>query len=87
MEVFYWNNKKGQEVDFVLKSGDNGLSCINVSYANDVDEREVVGLLEFEKEFSKCKDLVVLTRDLESVEKFDKVSVKFVPVWKWLLEE
>ncbi|MEA3329804.1 MAG: ATP-binding protein [Nanoarchaeota archaeon] len=80
-EVYYWQNSKKQEVDFVIKNKDDSLSAINVSYTNEINEREFKGLVKFKNEFKKCKELIILTKDLEKKEK----GIKFIPLWKWLL--
>ena len=79
-DVYYWSGKN--EVDFIIKNKDQSLTAINVSYANEIDEREIKGLSEFKKEFNKANELVVITRDLDKKEK----NVRFIPLWKWLLE-
>ncbi len=78
-EVYYWQGKG--EVDFVVKNKDNCLEAINISYTNDIREREISALLEFKKQFKKTKSLTILTKDLEKKEK----NINFVPLWKWLL--
>ncbi len=80
-EFYYWQNSKKQEVDFIIKNKKNSLTGINVSYANELDEREIKGLLEFKKKFKKCRELIILTKDLEKKES----RIKFIPLWKWLL--
>ncbi len=77
-ETYYWKNKG--EVDFIIKNKNQSLTAINVSYTDEVDEREVKSLLEFKKEF-KNRDLIILTKDIEKKEK----GVRFVPLWKWML--
>ena len=79
-DVYYWKGKN--EVDFIIKTTDQSLIAINVCYDNDIDEREIKGLLEFKKEFKKVKELILITKDLEKEEK----DIKFIPLWKWLLE-
>jgi uncharacterized protein len=80
-EVFFWKNKN--EVDFIIKSRDNSLEAINVSYTNEIDEREIKGLMEFKKEFKKTKKLTILTKDTEKKES----GIDYVPLWKWLLKK
>ncbi|RLE44988.1 ATP-binding protein [Candidatus Woesearchaeota archaeon] len=80
-EVFYWKNSN--EVDFVIKNKDDSLTAINVSDTNDINKREIEGLLEFKKSFKRIEELLILTNDTEKKEK----GIKFVPVWKWLLGE
>ncbi len=79
-EVYYWKNKN--EVDFIVKNKDQGLTAINVSYTDDVNEREIKALLDFKKEFKpKVKELILLTRDIEKMEH----GIRFIPLWKYLL--
>ena len=79
-EPYYWN-KKG-EVDFVIKNRDNSLTAFNVSFTNDIDEREKRALLEFLDEFKpKVKELVLFTKNIEKTED----GIAFIPLWKWLL--
>ncbi|MFH1637165.1 MAG: ATP-binding protein [Candidatus Woesearchaeota archaeon] len=78
-EVFYWRGKG--EVDFIVKNKDNSLTAINISYTNEIAEREISALRDFKKEFKKTKGLLVLTKDLEKKEN----GIVFVPLWKWLL--
>jgi uncharacterized protein len=79
-EPYYWKNKG--EVDFVIKDRDSSLTAINVSYTDEIDERETKALLEFADEFSpKVKELILLTKDLEKTEG----RIKIIPLWKWLI--
>jgi len=79
-DVYYWKNN--YEVDFVVKNKDQSLSAINVSYGDEIKEREIKGLLELKEEFkSKVKELILLTKKIEKKES----GINFVPLWKWLL--
>ena len=78
-EVFYWTGK--HEVDFIVKENQN-LVAINVTYADEIDERELKALLEFKKNFARTKEFIVITKNLEKKEN----RIKFIPLWKWLLE-
>ncbi len=78
--IFYWQGKN--EVDFVIKNKNHSLTAINVSYTNEIDEREKKGLLEIKQKFkSKVKELILLTKDIEK--KADGIT--YTPLWKWLL--
>jgi len=79
-EIYYWKNRG--EVDFIVKNKDQSLTAINVSYADEIDEREVNSLLEFKKKFRNVKELIILTKDVSKKEN----RVKFIPLWSWLLE-
>ena len=78
-EIFYWKNKN--ETDFIIKNTDNSLEAINVSYTNEINEREINSLREFKKEFKKTKKLTLITKDIEKKEN----GINFIPLWKWLI--
>lgn len=79
---YYWKKKK--EVDFVIKSTDNTLTAINVCYSDDIPDREVDSLQEFEKEFGKkVKSQIILTKDLEE----ERDGIVYIPLWKWLIQD
>jgi len=81
-EIFYWKNTK--EVDFVIKDKNNKIIAFNVSYTDEIDEREITGLQEFKIKYSsKIKDLIILTKDAEG----KKGNITLIPLWKWLLNE
>ncbi|HLC72123.1 MAG TPA: ATP-binding protein [Candidatus Nanoarchaeia archaeon] len=79
-EVYYW--KKKGEVDFIVKNKDQSLTAINVSYTDEILEREARALEEFKKEMkTRCKELLMITKTRE-----EKVGpIRYVPLWKWLL--
>lgn len=77
--VYYWKNTG--EVDFIVKNKNNTLSAINVSYTDELDEREVKSLQEFKKTFKKTKELIIITKNTEKTGN----GIQFMPLWKWLL--
>ncbi|MCD6496243.1 MAG: ATP-binding protein [Candidatus Aenigmarchaeota archaeon] len=79
-DVHYWKGRK--EVDFVVKDKNGRLTAINASYTNEVNSRELDGLLEFKEKFSAdTQELLILTKDFDDT----RDGIKFVPLWKWLL--
>lgn len=82
-DIYYWRSKKDTEVDFVIKNKDNSLSAINVTYTDEISEREINPLSEFKKTFEKTKDLIVLTKNTEKEED----GIKYIPLWKFLLKK
>ncbi len=80
-EAYYWQSKG--EVDFIVKNKDNSLTAINVTYADEINDRETKALIEFKKEFKKTKELILLTRDTEKRQQ----GIRFIPLWKYLLRE
>ena len=80
-ETYYWKNK--HEVDFVVKNPDNSLDAINVSYTDEIGEREKAGLQEFRKQNKKTRKLTIITKNTEKTQE----EIKYTPLWKWLLEK
>ncbi|MBI4139883.1 ATP-binding protein [Candidatus Woesearchaeota archaeon] len=79
-EPYYWKNKG--EVDFIIKNQDQSITAINVTYTDEINEREIKALLEFKEKFKKTNKLVILTKNTEKQEK----EIHYTPLWKWLLE-
>src|SRR3989338_3141333 len=77
--IYYWKGKS--EVDFVIKNNDNTLTAINVTYSDKIDNREIAGLEEFSRKFTKTKKMIILTKDIEE----KKGQIHLIPLWKWLL--
>src|SRR3989344_2749187 len=78
-EIFYWEDKN--EVDFIIKDKSEKLTAINVTYTNEIDEREINSLLDFRKKYEKCTELIIITKDVEKEEN----GIKYIPIIKWLL--
>ncbi len=78
--IYFWKDKN--KVDFVIPHRDYTLSAINVCYSDDIPEREIKGLNEFENAFNgKIKARIVITKDVEKEED----GILFIPLYKWLL--
>jgi predicted AAA+ superfamily ATPase len=89
LEIYYWKNHEGAEVDFLLKEGAEIKELIQVTYASgrdEVEEREVKSLLKASKE-TECKNLTIITWNYEGIDKIDNRTIKFTPLWRWLLAE
>jgi uncharacterized protein len=87
-EIFYWQDLYQNEVDFAVKEGRNIKELIQVCYDTgnyDTKKREVSALLKSGKEL-KCRKLTVITDDYEAEESAEGRKIKFIPLWKWLLE-
>lgn len=88
VEIFYWKDYQQNEVDFVVKEGSDIKKLIQVTYASGRDEierREIKGLIKASEEL-KCKDLLVITWNYEDEQTIEKRKIKFVPLWRWLVE-
>lgn len=87
LEIYYWKSQQG-EVDFVIKEGLKVKQLIQVCYDitdYDTKKREIRALLKASKEL-KCKNLLVITEDKEGEEIIKNKKIKYIPLWKWLLE-
>ena len=78
--VSYWDNKR--EVDLVVQNGE--LRLFNSSYTNEIQDRELAGMVEGLEEFGVDKGLV-LTKDYFDSQKINGKTVDFVPLWVWLI--
>jgi predicted AAA+ superfamily ATPase len=88
IEVYYWRNSQGKEVDFLLKEGTRIRQLIQVTYTSgrdEIDERETKSLLKASEE-TKCGNLTVITWNHEDKAKISNKTIKFIPLWKWLLQ-
>jgi predicted AAA+ superfamily ATPase len=87
VELYYWKDRRGKEVDFVVKDGTKIGELIQVCYDikhYDTKKREINALQRASEEL-KCKRLLVITGDYEGTEEFRNKRITFVPLWKWLL--
>jgi len=88
-EIYYWKNHTGEEVDFVIKEGEKIRVLIQVTFASikeEVDKREIKALLRA-GDILRCNNLLIITWDYEGEEKINKKTIKFIPLFKWLLED
>lgn len=91
-ECYYWKNIEKEEVDFVLKNDSKIEQLIQVCYdISDLDtkKREIRALLKASKDL-KCKNLLLINQNYFGKEELEwfgiKRKIKFIPLWKWLLE-
>ena len=88
LEIYYWKDQQHREVDFVVKEGTDVSQLIQVCYdINDLKTkmRELKSLVRAADELD-CSDLLVITWDEEGEEKLKDRNIRFLPLWKWLLE-
>ncbi|MFH1917450.1 MAG: ATP-binding protein [Nanoarchaeota archaeon] len=88
-DINYWRSKEGKEVDFVIRDGHHVRELIQVTW-NMEDEmtraREIQGIVLAAHEFGKG-DALIICKDEERTVVTDKVTIRIVPLWKWLLNE
>ena len=86
-DIFYWKDYQQREVDFVISANGKPTSLVQVTYVSHKDElegSECSSLLLASKEL-RCNNLLVITWDYEAEEKINGKKIKFIPLWKWLL--
>lgn len=86
-ECYYFRSPDGKEVDFAVKEGLTISQLIQVCY--DLEDyktlkRENSSLLKASDE-TGCKEMLVLTWDLEKEDKMEGEKISYLPLWKWLL--
>lgn len=84
LEVFYWKDAQHREVDFLLKEGLRIKKLLQVCWqpgGPKTKDREVRSLLKAMASLG-VKEGLVITGDYEA----EEGTVKFVPLWKWLLK-
>ncbi|MDP2767645.1 MAG: ATP-binding protein [Candidatus Methanoperedens sp.] len=87
IEIYYWRDQSGREVDFVVKDGLKVRQLIQVCWdLSDMEtkEREVKGLVKAMEEFNLGTGLMI-TEDFEGDEKIKNKDIIYKPLWKWLL--
>ena len=88
LEIYYWKDATQKEVDYAIKKGKKITQLIQVTYANDkeeIKEREIDALAKASEKLH-CNDLLVITWNYEAQETIDDKKIRYLPMWKWLLE-
>ena len=92
IELYYWRNQQGEEVDFIIKKGTEVTELIQACYSLETKktrDREVRGLLNAGKEL-RCTKMTILTMREEREENCEwfknKGTITYKPLNKWLLE-
>ncbi len=87
-ELFYYQTRNSHEIDFVIKKELKIVQlaqvCDNIENT-DTKKREIKALLEAGLELN-CDNLIIINSDIEKEENFGGQKIKFVLLWKWLIE-
>ena len=86
--VFYYKTRNAKEIDFVLRNKTKIEKLIQVCYETnklETKKRELAALVEASEELS-CNNLEIITWDEEREEEFKNKKIKFIPLWRQLLE-
>ncbi len=86
-EFFYYKDKRGREVDFVVKEDKRIKEIIQVCFEpeeNSTLKREIKGLFSGMEEFKLKTGLIITGNKEDEIDKNGK-KILFLPLWKWLL--
>ncbi len=94
LDIYYFKDYQGHEVDFLVKERDRVKELVNVTYANsfdEIDKREYRNLLKAYDLLKKDKpELKIITWDYEDEREISwfgrRGRIKFVPLWKYILQ-
>ncbi len=89
LEIYYWKDHQQREVDFVQKEGPGIKKLVQVCYNVEdpqTKERELKALVKASKELG-CNNLWVITWNYENKEEYKNKEIRFIPLWKWLLND
>ena len=88
MEIYYWKDPAGSEVDFVIKKDFDVVELIQVTLISDpkaLEKREILGLAKA-REKLKCHKATIITWDYEGAIEKGGVKAQCMPMYKWLLQ-
>jgi len=87
-EIYYYKDHQQREIDFLIKEGPEIKNLIQVSFINTIEEMGKKEIDFFKKASSllKCKNLSIITWDCEEELNINELKIKFIPLWKWLVE-
>lgn len=87
-KIYFYQADNGLEVDFIVKDRNKIVSAIQVCYDltdTKTKEREVKALLSACDKFG-LKEGTIVTNDLDREEKTNNKTIRFIPLWKWLID-
>ena len=85
-EVYFYSDKN--ECDFLIKEKNKITSAIQVSEKIEDNnyKREINGLISALEKYDLKEGIILSLDDEEKREIIKKKKIKFIPIWKWLLE-
>ncbi|MFO7890531.1 MAG: ATP-binding protein [bacterium] len=84
-DIYYWKNKQGHEVDFVIVRGTNPSILYQVCWDMENEKtknREIRALMSAMKELSLAKGTII-TKDYMGEEKREDKIIEFLPFYIW----
>ncbi len=86
-EVYYWKSQDGYEVDFLVKKGQKIAGLIQVAWdvRNEDTQKREERALDYAMEELDVNTGIILTEDYEKTREENGKTIKYMPMWKWLL--
>ncbi len=87
IELYYWRDPTGKEVDFIVKKGLKVKQLIQVCWdVGDWNTKkgELKSLVKAMTEF-KLRQGFVITADYDGEERINNGTIKFISLYRWLL--
>jgi len=81
---FFWRTPQHYEVDIVLNEKGK-ITPIEVKYRKHIVKKDLKNLIRFCKKFN-LENAVIITKDILKQERIGKINIRFIPAWKFLLE-
>lgn len=87
-DVYYWKDKSGKEVDFLIRQGQVITAALQVCQdinTGETRKREISGALAAAAAFG-LTEATILTADSEGEEIHNGIRIIYEPVWRWLVQ-
>ncbi len=82
---FFWRTPQNYEVDVVLDEKGK-ITPIEVKYRQNIAKKDLKNIVRFCKKFS-LTNAVVITKDILKQERVEKINIRFIPAWRFLLKK
>lgn len=88
-EIYYYRDKNGIEVDFVIKEGLKVSELIQVCYdiASPITEKREMRSLLKAQESLNAEKLNIITWDTDKEVIYKGIKISVISLWKWLLQQ
>lgn len=87
IQLYYWQNQRGKEVDFIIRIEDKTIALIETTYEPDTNtlKKKASNLISASRQL-KCNNTMIITYNYEDNIKTRGKTIHIVPYWKWALK-
>lgn len=86
IELYYWCDQRGKEVDFVLKLEDKVLALIEATYeADSITLKEKGSNLVSAARKLGCENIMIITYDTDGNIRVRRKEIPIISYWRWAL--